>query len=252
MHPNFLVMMSFGKIWMVLTKRSSMKNHKMNKSIIVILAFLMAVLSFSSCSDDETYAHQKETERHNINTFIVTNNIQTISEDEFLKDTVTLSDATHNQWVLFNTTGVYMQILNRGEGEPIQKGQTIDVLCRFAEYNLNDQPKFKITEKLDLDSAQLTNEAWIPSNGGAPETMSVTNTSGTFTASFDSKTSLMYSAYGSASVPAGWLVPLSYIRLGRGDNVAHVRLIVPSSEGQMYASSNVYACFYDITYMRGR
>ena len=224
----------------------------MNKLIVVALTFLVAVLTFSAFSSDETYANERKTERHNINTFIITNGIQVISEDEFKKDTVTLCDSTHNQWVLFSSTGVYMQILDRGDGTPIQKGQTIDVLCRFAEYNLNDQAKFKITDPLVLDSAQLTDEYPISTNGGQPEKLSVTDNSGTFTASFDSKTSLMYSAYSSTAVPSGWLVPLSYINLGRDGRVAHVRLIVPSAEGQSYASSSVYACFYDITYMRGR
>ena len=65
----------------------------------------------------------------------------------------------------------------------------------------------------------------------------------------------MYMAYGSASVPAGWLVPLSYIRLGRlveeGDELAKVRLIVPHDQGHSYASQGVYACFYELTYQRG-
>ena len=38
----------------------------------------------------------------------------------------------------------------------------------------------------------------------------------------------------------------------RTDNLAHVRLIVPGSQGQANASANVYPCFYDITYQRGR
>ena len=66
----------------------------------------------------------------------------------------------------------------------------------------------------------------------------------------------MYRIYQSASVPAGWLVPLTYINLGRpineGDEIAKVRLIVPHTQGQAYASQNVYPCLYDITYERGR
>jgi len=51
-------------------------------------------------------------------------------------------------------------------------------------------------------------------------------------------------------------VPLTYINLGRpineGDEIAKVRLIVPHTQGQAYASQNVYPCLYDITYERGR
>ena len=84
--------------------------------------------------------------------------------------------------------------------------------------------------------------------------MTVVNTGGTFTASFLS--GLMCSIYQSASVPTGWLVPLTYINIGRQDRpdqeVALVRLIVPSTQGQSDANNNVYACFYEITYQRGR
>ena len=104
------------------------------------------------------------------------------------------------------------------------------------------------------DSIQLTNDILYYS--GTPDKMSVTNTSGTFTASFDLQKSLMYQVYGSASVPGGWLVPFTYINLGRPENadeeIAKVRLIVPAAQGQAYATQMVYPCLYDITYKRGR
>ena len=66
----------------------------------------------------------------------------------------------------------------------------------------------------------------------------------------------MYAAYGSTSVPSGWLIPFPYIRIGRQDTpdegIAKVRLIVPHSEGQTSASSNVYPCFYEITFQKMR
>jgi hypothetical protein len=77
--------------------------------------------------------------------------------------------------------------------------------------------------------------------------------SGSFYATF--VFGVMANTYGSNQVPTGWLVPLTYIKLGRpqtkDEKVAHVKLIVPHNQGQAYASSNVYACFYDITYERG-
>ena len=64
---------------------------------------------------------------------------------------------------------------------------------------------------------------------------------------------LMYHS-SSTSVPAGWLVPLNYINVGRPENendeIAKVRLIVPHSQGTVDASSSVYPCFYEITYVR--
>lgn len=85
--------------------------------------------------------------------------------------------------------------------------------------------------------------------------MTVKNTSGTFSGTFDKESSLMYNTYSSTAVPSGWLVPLTYIKLGRPasetDEIAKVKLIVPHSMGQSNASQNVYPCMYEITYQQG-
>ena len=138
-------------------------------------------------------------------------------------------------------SGVYMQIVREGHGSPIENGETTTVLCRFTERNLL------------TDSIQLSNE--VLAFASIPEKMSVTNTNGTFSASFDQTSSLMYTYYRSTSVPSGWLVPFSYINLSRhtaDDAIAKVKLIVPSTQGHQYASSGVYPCYYSITYERGR
>ena len=66
----------------------------------------------------------------------------------------------------------------------------------------------------------------------------------------------MYNQYFSLSVPSGWLVPFPYIHIGRQDSaeegIAKVRLIVPHSEGQVSATSNVYPCFYELTFQKMR
>lgn len=65
---------------------------------------------------------------------------------------------------------------------------------------------------------------------------------------------MMYQFHGSASVPAGWLVPLNYISVGYpeedNDEIAKVSLIVPHSQGTADASSSVTPYFYEITYQR--
>lgn len=103
------------------------------------------------------------------------------------------------------------------------------------------------------DSLQSTN--MIGYYISVVDKMNVTNTSGTFTATFQKGESLMYSLYGSTSVPSGWLAPFTYINLGRQDSedneIAHVRIIVPHTQGHSYATSGVYPCLYDITYQRG-
>ncbi|WP_455066121.1 DUF4827 domain-containing protein [Prevotella melaninogenica] len=210
------------------------------KKINFLLVVLAAVLAFSSCNKTETYADQLERETEAINSFIVKKGIKVISEEQFAKQGNT-TDTTKNQYVLFPNTGVYMQIVEKGTGEVIKKGETATVLCRFSERNL-------IT-----DTLQLSNQFLV--FGPKVDKMSVTNTSGTYTASFDPSSSVMADIYQSTSVPAGWLVPMPYIALGRlvnaSSKLSHVRLIVPSQQGQLNASKAVYPCYYDLTFQRG-
>ena len=213
----------------------------MRKSMGIMLFAVAAVVMLAACNHGDTYADQKNRERSAINKFIKENGINVISESDFEEqNNVTYLDK--NQFVLFKTTGVYMQIVRQGCGEKIKKGETCRVLCRYSEVNLL------------TDSLQSINN--IQYWAAVVDKMDVTNTSGTFTASFVAGESVMASDYGSTAVPAGWLTPLSYINVGRvtseDDELARVRLIVPHTQGQQYASSSVYPCYYEITYERGR
>ena len=80
---------------------------------------------------------------------------------------------------------------------------------------------------------------------------------------FDVNSSLMAATYNknysggySGTVPSGWLVPFSWVKIGRGnaegERIAHVRLVVPHTYGTTAASGSVYACLYDLTLQRGR
>ena len=155
-----------------------------------------------------------------------------------INDHLIIEDDFENEFVYFPNTGVYMQIVRKGVGTKLQNKETATILCRFIEVNLRG------------DSIQASNQNSYTT--AIPDVMTVSNTLGTFTGSFVS--GIMYSYYG-ASVPSGWLVPLSYVNIGRqetpDEKIAKVRLIVPDSQGQKNASENVYACFYDITYQRG-
>lgn len=213
----------------------------MKKQLNLIIMTLLAVVTLVSCSDSVTYADMKKKERNAINRYISNQKIQKISEAKFEEQGFT-TDTTKNEYVLFESNGVYMQIVRKGEGASLKPGETATVLCRFKEYNI-----------LEGDSAlQLTN---ILQYNWQVDKMTVKNTSGTFTASFISGESLMYNRYSSQAVPSGWLVPLSYINLGRipkGEEIAKVRLIVPHTQGQSDASQNVYPCLYEIIYALGR
>ena len=88
-----------------------------------------------------------------------------------------------------------------------------------------------------------------------PDIIRVSCTSGTFTASFTKAVAYnMYYCYGSAAVPAGWLVPLSYVNVGvpqnDDDEIAKVRLILPHSQGHTAATSNVSPYYYELTLQR--
>ncbi|CCY81528.1 putative lipoprotein [Prevotella sp. CAG:1185] len=207
------------------------------------LAFiaLFAAVTVISCDDTETYAEQKDRERAAISRFIADSAINVITETQFAEQGYK-TDLSKNQFVLLKNSGVYMQIVREGCGEKIKDGETTTVLCRFSERNIL------------TDSLQLTND--VLSFSSIVDKMTVTNTSGTFTASFIKNQSVMAMFYGSTSVPSGWLVPFTYIKVGRQENadeeIAKVNLIVPHTQGHQYASSGVYPCYYTITYERGR
>lgn len=227
--------------------------YKLN--LFLTLAMAMTFV-FTSCEDEDTYAERRKTERSQISSFLnngvqvkdtdtgedllnVPGGISVISESAFLANDST-TDVSKNEYVLFNSSGIYMQIVRKGSGEKLAEGSSATVICRYTEFNIA------------ADTIQSSNN--IMSYEVLPEKMICQNTYGTLTASFIS--GVMMSLYQSSSVPSGWLEPLRYINLGRQasstSEIALVRLIVPSTEGQSDAMRNVYPCFYEISYQRGR
>ena len=230
----------------------------MKKILYTFLFLMVALTGFVSCSDDQTYAEQKDKERKAVESFLKRDVtiygpsgdsickvgvIKVITEQEFL-DQDTTTNLENNEYVLFAKNGIYMQIIRRGVGEKITKGETRQIACRFIEYNILG------------DSLQLRNDVsyWHTN----PDIMAVTNTSGTFSANFVTGTQAgaMYQAYGEEKVLDGWLAPFPYIRVGRQTTaegeIAKVRLIVPHTAGQSNAATNVYPCFYEILYQECR
>lgn len=199
-------------------------------------------MAFAACNDDVTYADQVNRERSAISAYVADSGVTVISEDEFRNKGYT-TDVTKNEFVLFESSGLYLQIVRKGTGKPIASGETARVLCRYTERNLL------------TDSIQLSNTI-SPYYYRWDEAMSVTNNSGTFTGYFDKETSLMNLFYSSTSVPSGWLAALPYLNFDRwrtaDSEIAKVRLIVPHDLGQTYAMQSVYPCLYDITFQRGK
>ena len=236
----------------------------MKKFLFAIMA-IAALFSFAACNDTETYKDLRDRELDSISSFLRHENVKVISEAEFKSrwekkqkdNSVVLTDTSknNNEYVLFNSNGIYMQVLDMGCGDYIQKGETTDVLVRFYEYNLG------LKAAICNESLQLTNNTVVYSY--MLDKMSVTNNSGTFTGSFDTSNSLMAATYNSSTyygtsgtVPSGWLIPFSWVKIGRpktdSEHVAHVRILVPHSYGTTAASGSVYACLYDMTLQRGR
>ncbi len=224
-----------------------------------LLCMLGPVLGLTSCNNEETYAERKARERKAIQAFMqrdlaimepdgsdtlcYVGKIHLINEIEFEKNGF-VTNTSLNEYVLFNSSGVYMQIVRQGVGEKLKDGEKTRVICRFIEYNIFG------------DSLQLRNDVplWHPYG----DILDVSKTSGAISASFNTDYrggGAMYRTYGSTEVPNGWKKPLAYINLGRytqSDAIAKVRLIVPHPEGQVSARKNMYPCFYEITYERMR
>ena len=203
------------------------------KKLLLICIAAIAVLS--SCNDYETYGDKKDKERNAISKFISDYSIIVIDEDQFVLQGCT-TDTARNEFVKLNKSGVYMQIVRPGCGEKLKSGETANICCRFREYNI------------EADSATFRNNTDVYAN--TVDVMRVTNTSGTYSGSFTQ--GIMLSVYQTASVPAGWLVPFAYIKIGRPksltDEKAKVRLIIPHSQGHAIATQDVLPYFYEITY----
>lgn len=200
------------------------------------LATLLALVQLTavSCDDEETYADQKERENKQIDQYLKDNRIDVISMAEFLKDTITNNpetgpDTTRNEYVLFSDNGVYMQIIRRGEGRPIESGEQWNMNARYVE---------KYVSTSTLMTMNLYQHE--------PDVFYLKRTGGNYTASFTS--GVMSQTYGN-SVPNAWIMTFPYIRPGfpQGLPAAKVRLIVPHNQGTQTAASSVYPTFYEIT-----
>ena len=196
------------------------------------LLLLLFAVSFASCDDTVTYSEMKEKEREAVNAFIKEKGINIISFDEFVANDST-TDVANNEYVLVDD--VYMQIVNNPvKKDPaaytINDGDNIDLLVRYYEYNIQEDDT--ITANLYAADA---------------DEMRVTNTSGTYKASFTS--GVMMTVYQTSSVPTGWLVPLRFLTFTRKQsNLAKVNIIVPHTKGTSNATTYVYPCLYQISY----
>ena len=211
------------------------------KKLLLICVAIAAVLI--SCNDYETYGDKKKKERNAIAQFIADSSITVISESQFEQQGHT-TNLARNEFVKLDKTGVYLQIVRAGCGTEVADGEAATLVCRFSEYDI-------INDTLSICNNTNTLRYYGKNLAAIPDIMNVTRTSGAYKASFTS--GMMYNIYG-ATVPAGWLVPLPYIKVGRpqtaSEDCAKVRLIVPHTQGHATASSNVKPYYYVVTLMR--
>ena len=105
------------------------------KKLNLIIMTLVAEMSLASSNDGVTQADLKKKERDAINRYITSHKIQKITEAEFEKKGF-VTDTTKNEYVLFESTGVYMQIVRKGGGDKLKDGETATELCRYTMYNI--------------------------------------------------------------------------------------------------------------------
>ena len=199
----------------------------MKKLTLFFLSLLALSLGFQACDDSKTYAEMLEEEKDGINNFIKDRNIKVISQTEFYEQDSTTKSKDRGDDVdefVQLTSGVYMQIVDKGSENKADTVKSNDeVLVRFMEYSI-----------LDKDTT-LSNLAAAETVDAFRYTVTSSSIAGTFLQGY------MMSYYSSPAVPAGWLVPLTYVR-----DMAHVRLIVTSKMGHQTAMQYVYPYYYDI------
>ncbi|KAA6322625.1 hypothetical protein EZS27_027851 [termite gut metagenome] len=204
----------------------------MRKTIWLLAVLLTGGMIFQACDNTQTYAELLEIERKAISEYVKENNIKTISQEEFEKDTVT--NVAGNEYVAFSN-GVYMQIVDRGNGEKPKNRD--EILVRFIEYDIIAKDTTGASNVLNpySESYNIYPDAFY-------YTVSSSSSYGQFIINEGAGIGYnMYSSYTSTAVPSGWLIPLQYVRSG-----ARVKLIVPSKMGHSEAQQSVYPYFYDI------
>lgn len=223
----------------------------------LLAAVIVCIAGLSSCNKGETYAKMKERERDAIDRFVsgnhFTGRINVISEEAFNAQGQTTNTA-NNEFVRFESDGIYMQIVRKGAGYTMWEMSEPDpqynpdstatqtICCRFLEY--------------DIENADTTCTNMYQTQNAYVDKMQCTYTrlGRSYTAWFTEGKMKDYHS-SSSVVPKGWLKPLDYIRLARSEGsgeVAKVRLIVPHSSGTANASAYVLPFYYEITYQLGK
>ena len=82
----------------------------MKKTLFLLLP--LAALLWSACSNDETYADQRKRENGAIRQYLNDSSVTVISERQFF-DQDTMTDVSKNEFVLLESSGIYLQIVEK-------------------------------------------------------------------------------------------------------------------------------------------
>ena len=205
------------------------------KKLSILLVVILALGDiFMSCSNGKTYAEMKKEEKESIQRFIELNDINVIDYETF-EDNNFSTDTAKNEFVLLSEKGVYMQIVDKGNGKKLEDGR-YEILARFVEQEINKEGK---------GDSSIWNNTYPE-----PDVFMLKVRGTQYEATFTEGTMANY--YGTAFVPSGWLLPFEFITPGRViRDRSRLRLIVPHSVGNSYATSNVLPFYYEITYQLG-
>ena len=199
----------------------------MKKLVLLFFGIIATCIVFHACNNGVTYAEMLDEEKEAISNFIRDNDIKVITQKEF-QDAGCVTDVSKNEFVQ-TTSGVYMQIIDKGSENPADTIRNNDmVLVRYEEWRL-ERDSDAVMVMSNLTESQIANV----------DIFRYMSSSSSATGVFSS--GMMYYVYQSVNVPQGWLVPFTYIRDG-----ARVKLIVPSKMGHETAMNAVNAYYYDI------
>ena len=100
----------------------------MRKGFLALLALLALTSLLASCNDYETYGDKKEKERKAIRQFLADSSFVVISESQF-HEQGDVTNVDKREFVYLDNNGVYMQIVHRGCGKPLQDARTPTCWC---------------------------------------------------------------------------------------------------------------------------
>lgn len=197
------------------------------KKITGFLCLLLCIASaMTSCNKGKTYGEMVEEEKDMIRQLIKDSSFVII--DKMPEDSI----FAENEIMEFSD-GLYMCILDKGNGRKFQNGDYITV--RYTELNMKTGVKISNMSSSNQGTNPDVFRYSTNSNNSVQQGVLINENSNEYP--------LLTSVYNTRGVPAGWLIPLQYV----GEN-GHVKIIVPHKLGHSDASYYVYPCYYEIKY----